>query len=237
MNINGQAARTELVLLPGLDGTGDLFDRVKRLLSKDCDVTVVQYPADPLMGYDDYVANVKAIIGARRVIVLGESFSGPIAAKLAAQLPEQVYGVILAGTFLRSPWPAFIMRRAAGVNPRRAPRLARDVFLMGRYRDAEMSAKVDHIIKNLSPSLRAARIRAVAGVDVRAEFALLNCPVLALHGSEDWIVPPHTMRAAIMSKPGAEFVVFPAAHMLLQTSPAAASETILKFIKRITATV
>ena len=225
--------RHELVLLPGLDGTGDLFDRLQRLLSKDHDVTIVRYPSDPSMGYDDYLAFAKEAIGARRVIVLGESFSGPIAVKLAVALPAQVYGIVLAATFLRSPWPPFAVRAAAGVNPLGVFRIARDAFLMGRYRDAEMSAKVDHIVANFLPELRAARILAVAGVDVRAEFASLSRPILALHGSEDWVVPPHAMRADTKSKFNAEFVVFEAAHMLLQTRPTATAEAIFNFIKRI----
>jgi pimeloyl-ACP methyl ester carboxylesterase len=227
------AARTQLVLLPGLDGTGDLFERVKRLLSNDCDVTVVRYPSDPQMGYDDYVAFAKNAIGVRHVIILGESFSGPIAVRLAALLPEQVYGLILAATFLQSPWPPFIMRRAAGIDPRRAPRLARDAFLMGRYRDAELSGKIDLIVANLPPELRAARICAVAGVDVRAEFARVSCPVLGLHGTGDWVVPTRGMKATLQSKPGAQLALFPAAHMLLQTSTVGAAEAILTFIKRI----
>jgi pimeloyl-ACP methyl ester carboxylesterase len=227
------AARPHLVLLPGLDGTGELFQRVKHRLATQSDVTVVRYPSDPQMGYDDYVAFAKDAIGARRIIILGESFSGPIAVKLAALLPDQVEGLILAATFLQSPWPPFVVRRVASINPQGALRSARDAFLMGRFRDAEMSATIDRVVANMPPDLRAARICAVAGVDVRAEFALLNCPVLAIHGSEDWVVPPRAMRAAILSKPHAEFAVFQAAHMLLQTRPAAAAEARSKFIRRL----
>ena len=44
----------EIVLLPGLDGTGELFDRLVPLLDAATRVTVLPYPADPALGYEDY---------------------------------------------------------------------------------------------------------------------------------------------------------------------------------------
>jgi pimeloyl-ACP methyl ester carboxylesterase len=221
--------RKEVVLLPGLDGTGDLFGRLQARLVPYVDVTVIRYPADPALGYEDYCAFARAAIGARKVIVLGESFSGPIAVKLAALMPQQVSGVILAGTFLTSPWFAFAVRGVSGLNPHKAGRRARDLFLMGRHRDSETSATLDRIIANVSPGLRAARLRAVAGVDVRADFLRITCPVLALHGTEDWVVPPRPMIAAIRAKRGAELELFTSAHMLLQTLPNETAASILRF--------
>lgn len=227
------AERIELVLLPGLDGTGDLFAWLQRRLPEDLPVTVVRYPNDPSMGYEDYMAFARSKIGTRRVVVLGESFSGPVAVKLVAALPDQIAGLILAATFLKSPWPPLLVRRAASVNPHQAPRAARDAFLMGRYRSQEVSAKVDDIIRQLTPGLRSARLKAVAGVDVRHDFAKLSCPVLALHGRADWVVPPRTTKAFIKSKPGAELALFASAHMLLQSRPAETAEAIVNFINRI----
>ena len=227
-------AGIELVLLPGLDGTGELFERLQQRLPDDFTITALRYPADPSLTYDDYVTLVRDAIGSRRVVVLGESFSGPIAVKIAAALPEQVAGVVLAATFLKSPWPPFLVRRAAAVNPHRAPRKARDAFLMGRYGDAALSAKLDDLIRRLTPGLRARRLKEVAGVDVRDQFHRLTCPVLAMHGSEDWVVPPRQMKAVVKSKPGARLVLFPAAHMLLQTRATEAAGAITSFVRDLT---
>ena len=41
----------EIVLLPGLDGTGDLFQRIVPLLERDARVTVVRYPRDPALDH------------------------------------------------------------------------------------------------------------------------------------------------------------------------------------------
>ena len=221
----------EIVLLPGLDGTGDLFDRVVPHLARAFRVNVVRYPQDPTLGYAGYVELVRREIGSRPVYVLGESFSGPIAVLVATQLREQVQGIVLAATFIKNPWPQWFMRRAARVDPRATPRNLRDAMLMGSYSDQELRNKVEQIVSALSRPVRAARLRAAAEVDVRRDFMRLECPVLALHGRADWLVRKSPMQRAIGEKGRARMIVFPAAHMLLQTRPAEAATEIIEFTR------
>ena len=67
-----------LVLLPGMDGTGELFSPLIKELGPDIQTVVIRYPDLPL----DYAAH-EAFARARLpstgpFVVLGESFSGPI---------------------------------------------------------------------------------------------------------------------------------------------------------------
>ena len=109
-----------------------------------------------------YVELVRHEIGDRPVYVLGESFSGPIAVLIATRLREQVLGIVLAATFVKNPWPQWLIRRSARVDPRATPRNIRDAILMGPYGDQELQSKVDDIVRTLSRPVRAARLRAVA---------------------------------------------------------------------------
>ena len=102
---------------------------------------------------------------------------------------------------------------------------------MGPYGDPELQKKLDHIVVNLSRPVRIARLRAVAGVDVKPEFMRLRCPVLAVHGRYDWLVPMAPMQKAIAEKGRARMIAFPAAHMLLQTCAADAATEIIEFSK------
>jgi len=224
-------AASEIVLLPGLDGTGDLFDPLAAQLCDEFIVKVVRYPNDPSLGYAGYVEFVRNAIGTREVFLLGESFSGPVAVRLATQLGRQVKGLVLAATFLRNPWPAWLLRRAARVDPEATPEKIRDAILMGSYGDDELRKKVDRIVQNLSRPVRSARLGAVAGVDVRDDFARLDCPILVLHGREDWLVSIRAMQKAICSRSDVRMVAFPAAHMLLQTRTADCAAEIRAFAK------
>jgi len=221
----------EIVLLPGLDGTGDLFDRIAPLLGADLTVKIVRYPADPRLGYAGYVEHVRNEIGSREVFLLGESFSGPVAVRLAMQLGQQIKGIVLAATFVKNPWPRWLIRRAARVDPVATPVNIRDAILMGSYGDAELVAKVDEIVRTLSRPVRAARLRAVADVDVRQDFARLSCPILVLHGRGDWLIPPSLMQKSVCTKGGARMIVIPGAHMLLQTRANDAAAEIINFTK------
>jgi pimeloyl-ACP methyl ester carboxylesterase len=224
-------AAPEIVLLPGLDGTGDLFDALAACLASDFTVKVVRYPNDASLGYAGYVELARNAVGTREVFLLGESFSGPIAVLVATQLGRQIKGLMLAATFLKNPWPGWLIRRASRTDPETTPKKIRDAILMGSYGDDELRKKVDRIVRDLSRPVREARLRAIAEVDVRDNFAKLDCPVLALHGREDWLVPMMTMQRAVGRKGGARIVAFPAAHMLLQTCAAENAMEILAFAK------
>ncbi|MFA5955666.1 alpha/beta fold hydrolase [Hyphomicrobium sp.] len=221
----------EIVLLPGLDGTGELFDRLAARLEPELDVKIVRYPQDPSLGYAGYAEIVRNEIGNRSVYLLGESFSGPVAVRVAAQLGQQVQGIILAATFLKNPWPGALLRRAALVNPRSTPAKIRDAILMGDYGDPELVSKIGEIVQTLSRRVRAARVRAVADVDVRDDFARLACRILVLHGRGDWLVRKSPIQLAVSEKGMARMVVLPGAHMLLQTRSAEAAAEIIHFTK------
>lgn len=220
----------EIVLLPGLDGTGDLFARLERQLEGHARATVVRYPADPKMSYRDYKDFALSKIGRRRVVLLGESFSGPVSVMIAAERPDLVRGLILSATFLRNPHFGWLMRRASNVNPGFTPNILRRRILMGRFADDALDKQVYDIVETMPPGIRARRLVEVSRIDVREEFAKITCPVLALHGDADCVVFKGPMARAIASKRNAAMRVLAGAHLLLQTRAEAATREILKFV-------
>lgn len=75
-----------LVLLPGLDGTGKLFAEFVRALNPTVECVVVAYPKDQPMGYEELEGLVvSALPKDRAFVLLGESFSGPLAIRIAAR--------------------------------------------------------------------------------------------------------------------------------------------------------
>jgi pimeloyl-ACP methyl ester carboxylesterase len=225
------AVAPEIVLLPGLDGTGELFERVAPFLEEYLTVKIVRYPLDPTLGYAGYTELVRREIGRRQVFLLGESFSGPVAVRVAKQLGQQIKGVVLAATFVKNPWPGWFIRWTAHVDPTTTAPKIRNSMLMGSFGDAELTTKVDEIVRTLPRPVRAARLKAMAEVDVRSDFAALRCPILVLHGRGDWLVPKKSMQKAIIMKGRARMVVIPGAHMLLQTQPEACADEIVSFTR------
>jgi pimeloyl-[acyl-carrier protein] methyl ester esterase len=94
------------VLLPGLDGTGNFFAPVIDALGSNVQTQIVRYP---LSDASDYVTCENIARAAlpidRPYVLLGESFSGPIAVSIAATAPPRLAGLILCSTFVRNPQP------------------------------------------------------------------------------------------------------------------------------------
>jgi pimeloyl-ACP methyl ester carboxylesterase len=97
-----------LILLPGLDGTGILFRSFFEAIGARVDAQIVAYPADQSLGYAELETLVReALPRDRPYVVLGESFSGPIAIRLGAKPPAGMAGLILCVTFAKNPYPLF----------------------------------------------------------------------------------------------------------------------------------
>ena len=220
-----------LVLLPGLDGTGLFFARLEQALAGRLPVQTVSYPSDVGLGYHELPNYVRAKIGDAPAVLLGESFSGPVAIHLAATLPDQIKGLILAATFLNSPWPRWMIATAARAKPSHVPRAWIDAVLRGGSNDTELAAQIAAIMTGFDPSVRSARLKAVAQADATQDFARVSCPVLALHGRNDWLVWPGPMRRAIAAKPRAEMKLLSGPHMLLQTNAKDAAREIEAFVQ------
>ena len=95
-----------LVLLPGLDGTGDLFAPVVDALGPNVPTQIVRYPLSHASDYPTCEAVARGALPTDcPYVLLGESFSGPIAVSIAAAAPPGLRGLILCSTFVCNPQP------------------------------------------------------------------------------------------------------------------------------------
>jgi pimeloyl-ACP methyl ester carboxylesterase len=91
-----------VLLLPGLDGTGDLFEPLVATAPKHLRPVVVSLPQ--LSAYDELLEGIRSQLPATgRFAIVGESFSGPLAVAVAREQAERVAGVILCNSFLSPP--------------------------------------------------------------------------------------------------------------------------------------
>jgi pimeloyl-ACP methyl ester carboxylesterase len=226
----------KLILLPGLDGTGRFFARLQLCLGDRIPLQVVSYPTDSVMEYDDLLPYVESQIGTGPAVLLGESFSGPLAIKLAALHPAQIKGLILAATFVKSPWPRWMILATAAAKPTSVPRGWIDTILRGPESDPELAAEISDIMANFNPAVRAARLRTVASANAIADLKRVQCPILVVHGRSDWLVPKSGIIRAMKSKPGAVIKLIDGPHMLLQRNAAGAAREIEDFLYSIIGT-
>ncbi|MTW11641.1 alpha/beta hydrolase [Pseudoduganella eburnea] len=215
-----------LVLLPGMDGTGELFTPFIQALGGQFDVRVVKYPGDHGGGYDELEALARAALPQDRpYFLLGESFSGPIAVSIAASAPQHLSGLVLCCTFAHNPRPRLAALKALiGVMPVKALPAA---WLVSEQLRAPFNAALSKVTSN---ALRA-RMRAVLAVDVRSRLAACNVPILYLQAKRDLLVPPGAANAITSIKPAVKLAAFDAPHFLLQTVPREAAREVGDFVR------
>lgn len=227
---------TTLVLLPGMDGTGDLFEPLVNALSEAVSVKVVAYPPDAACGYGALQNLAEAALPTEgSIFLLGESFSGPIAIALAAKHPGRVKGVVLCCTFVRNPRPCLAPFKfmAALVPVSKLPIGVACAVLLGRYATWELRTALGHALAKVSGAAIRARLQAVLAVDARADLERVVAPILYLRAREDRLVPKHAADLIKEVQPSLQVIDVEGPHCLLQASPMAAARLIDAFIRAV----
>jgi pimeloyl-[acyl-carrier protein] methyl ester esterase len=228
--------KAAIVLLPGLDGTGSLFGPLLDCLPSHLRTIVVAYPGNQKLGYAALLETVMHRLPAEEPVVLGESFSGPLALMAAAKGPRHLKGLVLCATFVRSPlWirAAWLHHLVPDFAFRLYPQFSAAKALLGRYSTPELRASFQSALATVRPEVLAHRVREVLQVDVSEELSRCPVPILYLRGSRDLIVPRHNFHEMARLSPAISEATLAAPHMIVQTKPDEAADAISRFIERL----
>lgn len=213
---------TRVILLPGLDGSGELLAEFAAALAPEFDATIVSYPNDVALDYPALTALVRALLPHDQPYALiAESFSGPVAISLAASKPAGLVGVVLCASFAKAPRRRLL--RFAGllrvVPFRKIPALFLMPLLMGRWSSRNWSRRVQAAIRAVDSAVLRRRLVAAATVDVSALIADIACPLLYLKASRDALVSNDAWTAIRDTSHHAVCIEIEGPHFLLQARP------------------
>ncbi|KRQ96567.1 hypothetical protein CQ12_08895 [Bradyrhizobium jicamae] len=173
-------------------------------------------------------AHVRERAPNRPFVVLGESFSGPIAVEIAAADPRAV-GLVLASSFARHPLPAQFAALTRLLDLRWLPKRIIATALMGSEATPELTARLRHVLAALPREVLQYRAREVLRVDKRDRLRGVACPVLCLQGRFDRLVNRRQVDEIVAAQPRCHVHWFDSSHMLLATRPEAAAKAINQF--------
>lgn len=227
-----------LVLLPGVDGTGNLFANFVSALPPTLRVRVVRYPADRFFTYAELFSCVMDAIPATDLfIAVAESFSTPLAVKLAARHPPNLVGLVICAGFITNPVNSWLLRMKVLVRPflfaLPMPAFIVDHFLIGKNAPHELREAVRQTAGSVSPKVKAMRVHAVMACDVRKELAQVQVPTLYLQAKHDRLVNERCFREIQVVKPDAILASITAPHFILQREPHKAADLIANFIQQL----
>lgn len=211
------------LLLPGLDGSGRLFAPLLRAEPRDLAAEVVSFPSDRALGYDDLAAVVRQRLPRGRFALVAESFSGPIAVRIAAERPPGLVALVLAATFLHDPVNPILhsIRGLAGARLFGLGMAAPVVrhFMAGPDAPRAVVDEVQAAVAAVSPAVLVHRAAESLRVDVREDFARVRAPVLWIAPTRDRLLRTSAVDEALEIRPDLEVARIEAPHMVLQRCP------------------
>ena len=182
----------KLVLLPGLDGTGQLFRPLLAALPRDLRPTVIGYPPAQPLALADLASFVTKKLPPEKVILLAESFSGLVALALLVSAPSRFRGVVFVGAFAEPPRPlllrlAPLASRGAGLM-RSAPAFLLRQFCLGSDATAADLNMLREALAVVSPDVLAQRLQLIG---TRHSFgkAPFEVPAYYIRARQDRLVP------------------------------------------------
>jgi pimeloyl-ACP methyl ester carboxylesterase len=222
-----------LVLLPGMDGTGRLFERFIRALGTETKVQVVAYPPDKPLHYSKLQSFVQNALPANEpFVLLAESFSGPIAIEFAANAGAQLRGLVLCCTFARNPRAYLGWTKALlGLVPFDSiPAFAISRLLLGQFETPQLRAEIAHAVAQVSPQVMRTRMRAVLEVNVSAQLSRIKVPCVYLRATADRLVPANEGAYLRSLLPAIQICEISGPHCLLQASPGESALAVKAFL-------
>jgi len=227
---------TTLIVLPGLDGTGTLHaefvDHVGAVFDS---VRVLAYPTDAFLDYPALERLVRdALPKSDAFVLLGESFSGPVALSIAAAPPSNMIGLVLSTTFSRSPVPlssplAALMRFAP---VRHVPTGLLSPLLLGRWQTPALRRALKRALSTVSLDVLRRRASAAMRIDVTPVLGRIQVPVLSLQARQDRLLAASAAQVLASAIPHLQARSIDGPHLLLQAAPRACAQSIANFMKR-----
>lgn len=165
--------------------------------------------------------------------MLAESFSGPLAARIAAAAPPGLLGLILCCTFIKNPPPILApLRPLVRHIPFKAlPFLGLKLTHLGRLATPALCEKIKKIIARLDNRVLQTRLCGVLAVDASSELATTQLPILYLRARDDWVIFRSSAAHIVVVAPQTQVVTINAPHFMLQTRPTETARAVVEFIR------
>lgn len=214
------------VVLPGLDGSGQLFRWFVECAAR-ANIEIVRYPFEPDWRLDDYVAHIDATIGSGPCIVIAESFSGPIALRLQQRNPH-IVGIALVASFVACPNPLLKMLPLGQLGARALTGLVAMVPLralcLGWNAPAERVTALRDVIRAIPVDVVRARLALLRTLDERETLRRARIPILHLVAKHDRLVLAKLVGDS--AHDALHQIVIDGPHFLLQACPEACVQAI-----------
>jgi len=227
-----------LVLLPGLDGTGQLFASFLASLPNTFAATVVAYPTNKLLSYLELRPFVSAAVPkAEPFALLAESFSAPLAVEFAASNPPNLAALVICAGFVFKPIADWSPLAKAALRPwlfrLSAPRWILEYFLVGRGASRSLIQELRRVLRLVSPGVLSGRVREALNCDARNALARTKVPLLYVQAMQDKLLADSCVNEMKEMKPEMLIAQLVGPHLLLQREPQKVASIVSTYLQKV----
>lgn len=167
----------------------------------------------------------------RPYILVGYSYTGPVAIRLAAQHPPGLAGLGLLASFARLhlPAPRPLLRAVARPFLFRFPVPDFVVALLAGCRNPWVVDQLQTARKTVPAKILAARLRACFDIDVRDELKQVSVPILNVMARNDSLLPGLGEKEISRLRPDARTEETEGGHALLECTPQQTADILTQF--------
>ena len=229
-----------LVLLPGLDGSGHLFDPLLSVLPPTFEASVVRFPVDRPISQSDILGCIRSVIPwDHPYVVVAESSAGPHALKFVEAQRQGIRAVVLCASFVTNPtapasarsplkWATSLLSKPWYDKVLTAELVRQN--LLGEDAPDNLVEKTTETLRALKPEVWSSRVQSILSADARQELLACEKPILYLQPTEDKFVLSTALEEIRRLKPSVKTATIKGPHALLQRNPREALEAIRSFL-------
>lgn len=223
----------KIVILPGLDGTGRLLTDFVSILERSHPVEVIAYPPDEPLTYDTLLDHVRERLPSEDFVLIGESFSGPLAIRIALENPPFLKAVVLCASFARLdlPFKRLIAKMADRLPVEAIPFAVIDALLMNGRATAAQRELLKQVLRDLGKEVIALRVKEALFVDLVSTDFVIRQPVLYLRATADRLIPSGAADFIVSMAENVLIQDIAAPHFLFQTEPTLSARAIIDFVR------
>ena len=225
----------KLVMLPGMDGTGDLFTPFLKTLPNTFEPEIIPLPASASMSYREHADYVRdQLPQGEPFLLLAESFSTPIACYIADDPPPNLLGLVLVSGYWHPPRPTlgrflaelpirFLLRLGS------RKRIARH-YLIGKDIGPRRLQQFQDVVKSLDPKVIEHRLKLASSA--QPFTPVIHLPCLQVIARDDKLMSSNRQTAFDSIFPRLMSFKLHGPHMLLQAKPEFASRLLEAEVER-----
>ncbi|WP_290612842.1 alpha/beta fold hydrolase [Arsukibacterium sp. UBA3155] len=231
----------KLVLLPGMDGTGLLFEPLVKYFQNgtaqehagqdhSLAIQVLPLPTDGAQDYRTLAANVVAQLPTEDFVLVAESFSGGIAACLSQQPVPHLKGIIFVASFLSGP-KKLIALLASFLPIRHLTMLPFSgavyrLLMLGKNATPAQMTLFQAALNTVPANVLKARLRVIA--KAKYDGFTSNVPAVYIAATNDRLVPAIKKQQFEQAYSNITFAEINGPHFILQANPKDGSAAIVK---------